>query len=147
MLTWGFIFLVYGIVSGIILLCNNFDLFGRISSMGFAKYVQVFFDPANLTSGKVVAAISFVLLILGIILYLVGRAKNKNTEEGNPVIPVKVKKFFRDTKGEFHKIVWPTLPSVVRNTGVVLAMCAVIGVVIIAIDFVLGASVNWLMSL
>ena len=58
-----------------------------------------------------------------------------------------VKKYLRDTKGEFKKIVWPNFSTVVRNTGVVLAMCAVTAVVIIAVDALCGWLVNLLVNL
>ena len=58
----------------------------------------------------------------------------------------RIAKYFRDVKGEFKKIIWPTLPTVVRNTGVTLAMCAVLGLVICVIDFGLGALVNLLVN-
>ena len=86
-----------------------------------------------------------VAFILGLVLYLVGRAKCK--AENIPVIPAKVSKFFRDTKGEFKKIVWPTFPSVVKNTGVTLAMCALTAVIIIVVDMGLGQLVNLLLNL
>ncbi|MBQ8683740.1 MAG: preprotein translocase subunit SecE [Clostridia bacterium] len=138
MLTWGFLLLVYGVIAGIVLLLSNTDLFARIGELGFGGYIAAFFDRANLTAGKVVAVISFVLLILGIVLYIIGRAKAKKTEETNPIIPEKVKKYLRDVKGEFKKIVWPDFKTVVRNTLVVLAMCAVTAVVIIVVDWVCG---------
>ena len=56
-------------------------------------------------------------------------------------------KYFRDTKGEFKKIVWPTFPTVLRNTGVVLALCVVLGVIICLVDFGLGALVDLMLSL
>lgn len=59
----------------------------------------------------------------------------------------RVLKYFRDLKGEFKKITWPTLSSVVRNTLVTLAMCAFVGVVVSLVDFGLGALVNWMLSL
>ena len=56
------------------------------------------------------------------------------------------KSWFKGLKAEFKKIIWPTLPTVVRNTGVTLAMCAVLGLVICVIDFGLGALVNLLVN-
>ena len=85
--------------------------------------------------------ITFALTILGLVLYIVGRVKNKG--EQNPIIPAKVKKYLRDTKGEFKKIVWPSFSTVVRNTGVVLAMCAVTALVIIVVDLLC----SWLVGL
>ncbi|MBQ9859481.1 MAG: preprotein translocase subunit SecE [Clostridia bacterium] len=146
MLTWGFILLVFGLLAEIILLCNNFDMFGLIGELGFGGYVAAFFDPANLTTGKVVAMISLFVFILGVVLYIIGRIKNKGAEK-NPIVPEKVKKYLRDTRGEFKKITWPNFPTVVRNTLVVLAMCAVTAVVIIVVDLVCGELINLLMSL
>lgn len=48
-----------------------------------------------------------------------------------------VSKFFRDTKNEIKKIVWPAPKSVFKNTGVVLVTIAVIGVFIFGLDTVL----------
>ena len=56
-------------------------------------------------------------------------------------------KNFRDLKGEFKKIIWPTFPTVVRNTGVTLAMCAIMGLIICVIDFGLSKLVELFVSL
>ena len=88
--------------------------------------------------------IMLVLAVLGLVLYIVGRAKNKGD---NTIVPVKVKKYLRDTKGEFKKIVWPNFSTVVRNTGVVLAMCAVVGLLVVVIDYGLSALITWLVGL
>lgn len=145
MILWGFIFLVGGFLTSLILFLSNLDLFSRMKSLGFNGYVQAFFDKANLSTGKVLFLIGVAAFILGLVLYLVGRAKCK--AENNPVIPAKVSKFFRDTKGEFKKIVWPTFPSVVKNTGVTLAMCALTAVIIVVVDMGLGQLVNLLLNL
>ena len=39
----------------------------------------------------------------------------------------KVKKFWRDYKSEFKKIVWPTRKQTVRSTAVVLTVCLRVG--------------------
>ena len=88
-----------------------------------------------------------VAAVLGLVLYLVGRGKSKKSGEATPVIPVKVTKFMRDTKAEFGKIQWPSFPTVVRNTGVTLAMCAVTAAVIIVVDTLLGQLVALLLGL
>ena len=142
MLTWGFLLLVGGLISCLIFFFGQMsDIFGYIGADGFGGYVSRFFDPANLTTRKIVFMIIAVLALIGLVLYIVGRIKNKG--EKNPIIPAKVKKYLRDTRGEFKKIVWPKLPTVVRNTGVVLAMCAVTGVVIVGVDALCG----WLIDL
>jgi len=145
MILWGFIFLVAGLLTSLILFLSNLDLFGRIAELGFGGYVAAFVDAANVNAAKVTFLVAALVAILGLVLYLIGRAKNKDEE--NPVIPVKVKKFFRDVRGEFKKVVWPSFPSVVRNTGVVLAMCAVTAVVIVAADALLGELINLLTNL
>ena len=71
----------------------------------------------------------------------------KPAKEKKPGFGKKVGKYFRDSKGEFKKIIWPTLPSVVRNTGVTLAMCAVLGVLICVFDLGLSKLIELLVSL
>lgn len=67
---------------------------------------------------------------------------SKSANKKGPGLGKRMGKFFRDTKGEFKKIIWPTFPSVVRNTGVTLAMCAVLGVLICVVDIGLSALIN-----
>lgn len=147
MLTWGFLLLVGGFIACLIFFLSNMtDIFAHLSSSGFGGYVGKFFDPANLSTAKVVFMIALVLTVLGLVLYIIGRIQNKGAEK-NPIVPAKVKKYLRDTRGEFKKIVWPSFSTVVKNTGVVLAMCAVTAVVIIAVDALCGWLVNLLVGL
>ena len=46
-----------------------------------------------------------------------------------------IKRFFKDFKGETKKIVWPDARTVLKNTGVVLVVVAIVTTVIFAIDF------------
>lgn len=62
--------------------------------------------------------------------------------EGTPTIPQKIVKFLRDYKGELKKIVWPNFRTVIKNTIIVLIMCALVGVFIFLIDFGLGALID-----
>ena len=71
----------------------------------------------------------------------------KSAKKKGPGLGTRMAKYFRDTKGEFKKIVWPTFPTVLRNTGVVLALCVVLGVLICLVDFGLGALVDLMLSL
>ena len=136
MLTWGFILLAGGLIAALgYFISEAGDVFRVIGNNGFGGYVEAFFDPEKLTSQKVIFVIVSVLAILGLVLYIMGRIQNKKSgAEKNPIIPSKVSKYLRDTKGEYKKIVWPNFPTVVKNTGVVLAMCAVTAVVIILAD-------------
>ena len=133
MLAWGFLLLVGGFIACLIFFFSQMsDIFGYLKADGFGGYIAKFFDPANLTTAKIIFMIILVLTVLGLGMYIAGRIKNKG--EKNPIIPEKVKKYLRDTRGEFKKIVWPSLPTVVRNTGVVLAMCVITGLVIFGVD-------------
>lgn len=146
MLTWGFLLLVGGFIGCLIFFLSQMsDIFNFIGTLGFGGYVEAFFNPANVNTGKVTFMITLALTILGLVLYIIGRVKNKG--EKNPIVPEKVKKYLRDTKGEFKKIVWPNFSTVVRNTGVVLAMCAVVGLLVIVVDYGLSALVTWLVGL
>ncbi len=49
-------------------------------------------------------------------------------------IPQRVVAFFRDYKSEVKKIVWPNFKFVVKNTLVVLVICAILGVFIWLLD-------------
>ena len=146
MLTWGFLLLVGGFIACLIFFLSQMtDIFNFIGTLGFGGYVEAFFNPANVNTGKVIFMITLALTIVGLVLYIIGRVKNKG--EKNPIVPEKVKKYLRDTKGEFKKIVWPNFSTVVRNTGVVLAMCAVVGLLGIVVDYGLSALVTWLVGL
>lgn len=146
MLTWGFLLLVGGAIACLIFFFSQMsDIFAYLAADGFGGYLGKFFDPANVSTAKIIFMIVLALTILGLVLYIVGRVKNKG--ENNPIIPAKVKKYLRDTRGEFKKIVWPGFPTVLRNTGVVLAMCAVTGVVIVGVDALCAWLIDLLMKL
>ena len=51
---------------------------------------------------------------------------------------IRLIQFFRDYKSEVKKIVWPGIKDVVKNTVIVLIMCAVVGVIIWGVDIGLG---------
>ena len=50
----------------------------------------------------------------------------------------RVSKFFRDTKSELKKVVWPSKQDVKTNTIVVLITVAVAAVVMILLDAIFG---------
>lgn len=55
------------------------------------------------------------------------------------VVVKRVIQFFKDYKSETKKIVWPTFRDVVKNTLIVLIMCAIIGALIWLVDLGLGS--------
>jgi len=60
--------------------------------------------------------------------------------------PFAIGKFIKDFRGDIKKIIWPDFKTVVKNTGIVLLVVAVVGVAVYAIDrgmlFVLGQLYN-----
>ncbi len=57
-------------------------------------------------------------------------------------IPQRIVRFVRDYKSEVKKIVWPRLNEVVKNTIIVLIICAIIGAFVWILDFGLGQLVQ-----
>ena len=54
------------------------------------------------------------------------------------IFGARVSKFFRDTKSELKKVVWPSKADVKTNTIVVLITVAVAAVVMILLDAIFG---------
>ncbi len=59
----------------------------------------------------------------------------------------KVKKFFKDFKGEWKKVTWPSGKTVLNHSIVVIVIVAVVGLVIFGIDTGLSAIIDGLVSL
>lgn len=66
---------------------------------------------------------------------------------GGKTIVNRVIHFFRDYKSEVKKIVWPGWSEVVKNTGIVLVMCAVVGALIWLVDWGLGNLIKLILGL
>ena len=66
------------------------------------------------------------LLVDDRLMVLAGKAKK--------TIPQRLVQFLRDYKSEVKKIVWPGWRDVLKNTFIVLVVCALIGVIIWAAD-------------
>ena len=58
-----------------------------------------------------------------------------------------VAKFFRDTKSELKKVVWPTKSQMVNNTVIVLVCTLIVGICIWVFDAVGGVVVNGIITL
>ena len=56
-------------------------------------------------------------------------AKAKKTQKGN-----KITKYFRDLRGEWKKLIWPTKSQVINNTSVVLVAMIISGLFIWGMD-------------
>lgn len=66
--------------------------------------------------------------------------------EKKPNIFMKVFNFFKDSKNEIKKIIWPTPGIVFKNTGVVLVMILVVGVFVFFLDTVFIKLLGMIMS-
>lgn len=140
MLIGGFIAAIVAVIAMLICVLSNLDTFSRFSQ-GFGVWLDRFFG--HITPEKVCLFIALVVFVIGLYCYFAGKAKAKKAgDDSTKIVPAPIAKYFRDTKGEFKKITWPTFKTVVRNTGVTLAVCIVLGVVICLFDFGLGALIN-----
>ena len=54
--------------------------------------------------------------------------------------------WFHDMKGEMKKIVWPTKEATVKNTGIVIGMCACVGVFLWVFDFAASTIITTLIT-
>ena len=64
----------------------------------------------------------------------------------NPGFFARIVKYFRDAKGEFKKIVWPSKKQVWNNVLVILVMVLVFSVLTWGVDFILAFLRNLLLS-
>ena len=56
----------------------------------------------------------------------------------------KIGKFFRSTKSEFKKIVWPSFKQVSNNTFIVIAVVVIFAILIALLDLLFNVSiVQW----
>ena len=63
-------------------------------------------------------------------------ADKQASKNSKPSLFARLGKYFRDTSGEFKKIVWPSWKTIWKNTLVVLTMCVIFTIVVWGLDFV-----------
>lgn len=146
MVFWGFILAVAALLTVLVTFLSSLNIFSDIGALGMGAWLSRFFKPEFLTAKKISFFIAVVLLVVGVVMFFVGRARAAKSGKTDAKTE-KSMKFLRDLKGEFKKITWPTFPSVVRNTGVTLALCAVFGLIICLIDLGLGQLIKLLLTL
>lgn len=54
-----------------------------------------------------------------------------------------IKKFFRDSKAEFKKVVWPSKKQLINNTTIVIIAMIISGIFVGALDAVLAQIVKF----
>ena len=63
-----------------------------------------------------------------------------------PGVVERVKRFFRDAKGECKKVVWPSKKQVRINTITVLVVVLIAAVVLVVLDLVFGGVIHLLIG-
>lgn len=48
--------------------------------------------------------------------------------------------FFKGVKGEFNKIIWPSVPALAKQTWTVIVVTTILTLIVAGIDFVYGAA-------
>lgn len=90
----------------------------------------------------IIAIALFLTFICGAAYLLLEDSISAAGSKDQLTVPKKISKFFRDYIGEIKKIVWPGPKAVIKNTVVVLIVCAVVGLFIWLIDFGLSSLLN-----
>ena len=71
----------------------------------------------------------------------------KKKENPFKAIGAKIKKFFKDFKGEWKKVTWPSGKTVLNQSIVVIVIVAIVGVALLGVDTGLSAIIDALVSL
>ena len=146
MIFWGFVMWFVGAVAGIMsLLVGAKGIAEHLSAYGW-RYFAITLNPANLTAKKIVFFVGVLLVIVGLIVFFIGRAKARRTGDSGKS-GARAIKYWRDMKGEYKKITWPTFKSVVKNTAITLVVCALVAVFIILVDLGLTELVDLFLML
>ena len=74
------------------------------------------------------------------------KAKDAKKKKGPGKLD-RVKKWFKDLKGELKKVTWPSMKSVVKNVGVVIMCVLLVGVCIWVFDWLARMVVDALLQL
>ena len=69
-------------------------------------------------------------------------AKKKNAKKSNRAL-----KWFKDLKAELKKVTWPSVKSVIKNVGVVVACVLIVGVCIWVFDWLARAVIDALLQI
>ena len=74
-------------------------------------------------------------------------AEKKAEKTKKPGLFQRIVKFFRETKSELKKVVYPSPKQLVNNTAVVLLCVLIVGICVWILDAVGGLAINGIMSL
>ena len=126
---------LFGLINSIIILviiCSRPSAFADFGSLTVlaANYTPYKFLLLGTSVGATVVAAAAALVKDAIIV-----AESNGTKK---TIPQRVIRFFREYKSELKKVIWPGPRSVVKNTLVVLLVCAVVLLIVWLVDAGMG---------
>ena len=77
------------------------------------------------------------------------KAKDKDTKKKKKDAkkPNRALKWFKDLKAELKKVTWPSVKSVIKNVGVVVACVLIVGVCIWVFDWLARAVIDALLQI
>ena len=133
-------FAAFTTVYMIVIACSSANKF--IDTQGFADVIAVKY----LNNTPLLIAIAIGLCFVSSVAYLLISDKLYCAESGNLVIRKRFVRFLKDYKGEVRKIVWPNIHTVLKNTAIVLIMCAILVVIICGFDAGLNALTNLILN-
>ncbi len=64
-----------------------------------------------------------------------------------PGVSDRIKNWFNGLKAEFKKIIWPDQRTIVRQTGAVIAVSVVLGIIIAMLDFIFQYCIDFLVNI
>ena len=70
----------------------------------------------------------------------------KSEQTGLSKFFARIKKFFRDFKGETKKVVWPSRKQIINNTLVVIAFLILAAVIVGVLDLAFGSLLRLLIG-
>ena len=74
------------------------------------------------------------------------KAKDAKKKKKDAKKQGRIKRWFKDLRGELKKVTWPTARSVVKNVGIVIACVLIVGVCIWVFDWLARAVVDALLK-
>ena len=136
---WNGAALVTGLINAIIMLVIRVSTVGSyVDLRNLMSQIDAESASYNFTM-TLMMILSIATLVICAVMALVRDKVAVMESNGSKIsIPAKVKKFLREYKSEIKKIVWPTGRSVVKNTIVVLVMCAIVLLLVWAGDTGMG---------
>ena len=138
--------LVCGAVSMIMMLVFSFNkpqMYVDHRPISVTKLTDI--QYTELAAVLTICAIAFVVFSL-ITIFVNDYAEVLESDGAKKPLVKRFVSFIREYKSEIKKIRWPDFKTVLKNTIIVLIVCAVVGAFIWVLDFGLGNLIKWLFA-